>query len=379
MERAEKKLREAMFFLPKMRESEGLAVGNEPEEFDYYLSAFLSAARSVTMALDHEYKTFKPAWFPKWLADERNEKEAKLHVFLTADRNREVHRYGSRRDEQSTELHMSSGQVYEHPRGGRTEVLGPPGMARAATLYLPEYYFVIDGAQRKVTDVAQEYVGVLKRLLADFRADHTAGVTPNRSAMGDFNDWLDACGWSGLQLAFRRPHDGLERVHLNLLLVARAQFAVDRSYERLQDAAAIDGIEGTLLQFLDAHAFLVSADLFWRALKDLDAKVDPKAFPPLREALDRNESTRTELTKARNHIVHVTERVREGRDPKRGPPAMSKEVFRQAMGLIDGTKIRFGDESFDLADQLHAVVDVRDSVARELGGTLTPSFTVTTT
>lgn len=50
VERTRSKFDEAQFFLERMKESRGT------EEFQYYLSAFLSAARAVTWVLDKEYK-----------------------------------------------------------------------------------------------------------------------------------------------------------------------------------------------------------------------------------------------------------------------------------------------------------------------------------
>lgn len=61
----QKKLREAKFFLGCLRKRDRVAPP-EREEFEFYLSAFLSAARSVTFALENEeaenYKKWKGAW-----------------------------------------------------------------------------------------------------------------------------------------------------------------------------------------------------------------------------------------------------------------------------------------------------------------------------
>ena len=46
LDRIEKKLREADFFLNKMREQERSAFGDR-EPFDFYLSAFLSAGMTI--------------------------------------------------------------------------------------------------------------------------------------------------------------------------------------------------------------------------------------------------------------------------------------------------------------------------------------------
>ena len=66
IEATKKKLREAIFFFDALSEESGQAVRNDPEIFSYYLSAFLSAARSVTFALQWEEKEKYDKWFPEW-------------------------------------------------------------------------------------------------------------------------------------------------------------------------------------------------------------------------------------------------------------------------------------------------------------------------
>ena len=61
-----KKLREAKFFLQLLEQASQAFVLNDPESFEFYLSAFLSAARSVTFVLQHEEKEKYDAWFPDW-------------------------------------------------------------------------------------------------------------------------------------------------------------------------------------------------------------------------------------------------------------------------------------------------------------------------
>ena len=65
------------------------------EPFDFFLSAFLSSARSVTYTLEHEndqYKSWRAAWDAKYPA------EAELIKYMANDRAAEVHRGGSSRD-----------------------------------------------------------------------------------------------------------------------------------------------------------------------------------------------------------------------------------------------------------------------------------------
>lgn len=63
---ARTKFREAQYFLAGMRERDGVARLDRMEEFGYYLSAFLSAARSVSFVLRKEnpehYESLRDAW-----------------------------------------------------------------------------------------------------------------------------------------------------------------------------------------------------------------------------------------------------------------------------------------------------------------------------
>ena len=54
IEATQKKLREARFFVRLLNQVSQEAVRNEPEAFEFYLSAFLLAARSTTFALQYE-------------------------------------------------------------------------------------------------------------------------------------------------------------------------------------------------------------------------------------------------------------------------------------------------------------------------------------
>jgi len=60
LETVEKKLREAESCLTQMREQETRAFGDK-EPFDFHLSAFLNAGRTVDYRLRHEHSaTYKP-------------------------------------------------------------------------------------------------------------------------------------------------------------------------------------------------------------------------------------------------------------------------------------------------------------------------------
>ncbi len=86
IEATQKKLREAKFFLRLLSQTTQKVIGIEPEAFESYLSAFLSAARSVTFALQYEEKENYDAWFPTWFSN-RSEDDKQLLHFLKEQRN----------------------------------------------------------------------------------------------------------------------------------------------------------------------------------------------------------------------------------------------------------------------------------------------------
>jgi hypothetical protein len=85
----QRKLRESEFFIIKMEDRAAQPIGNY-EEFDFYLSAFLSATRSITDQLSRNHK----AWFARWRAS-RNERENRLIDFMCKQRIAEVHFSGA--------------------------------------------------------------------------------------------------------------------------------------------------------------------------------------------------------------------------------------------------------------------------------------------
>src|SRR4051794_21589979 len=94
---AEKKWREAEYFLGKLSERSQQAFG-EQEELDYLLSAFLGATRSVDYRLRHQNKGDFKAFYAAWEAGLSAQDRA-LIKFMVDDRNLEVHEGGSGRAE----------------------------------------------------------------------------------------------------------------------------------------------------------------------------------------------------------------------------------------------------------------------------------------
>jgi hypothetical protein len=181
IEAVEKKLREARFFLDKMIEHEQKAF-NDKEPFDYYLSAFLNAGRTVGNRLRHEHKAmhqrcrkhWREAIYLRWRDDWEatlTQPQRDLITFMINDRDVEVHEAGST----SRVVKIENGKLGpgDHTfAGGTMYVAGPSDIFPLATIPAPAYYFTIDGAERKATEACGEYLGLLRQMVAKFKADH---------------------------------------------------------------------------------------------------------------------------------------------------------------------------------------------------------------
>lgn len=171
VEATQKKLREAKFFYRLLHEASLEAVRYEPETFEYYLNAFLSAARSVTFALQCEEKDKYDAWFPTWFGY-RSEQERQLLNFLKEQRN-----YAEKRGGAEVNVVWEYIPVTEvrtdnrgHPAYG-FHWLGPPGTP-PPRVGIPIHSFELSGDQQKVTSACKRYVDILDGLVRDFIQAH---------------------------------------------------------------------------------------------------------------------------------------------------------------------------------------------------------------
>jgi hypothetical protein len=170
--RVHKKIAEARFFLGKMTEQEARIIGDK-EPFDYSLSAFLNAVRTVDYRLRYEQgATYKP-WRTAWEA-RLNPQQLALVKFIHDDRAEEVHASGSNRNvgEEGVRFGIGTHDV----DGGTLTIGGIPrtlsGIDPAAVLYRPTYSFTIDGTDRKVTEVCGTHLALLQQMVAEFEAAH---------------------------------------------------------------------------------------------------------------------------------------------------------------------------------------------------------------
>jgi hypothetical protein len=162
----QKKLREARFFLRMMCEQELRAFGDK-EPFDFFLSAFLSAARSVDYRLRHEQSALYPPWRKTWNTT-ITAAEDRLMEFMAQDRASEVHEGGSRRVEQQTSIPVFG--TYSDPSG--TAIVSAPPGTPPAKIIKPVYVYTIDGDERRATEACADFLTLLERMAGEFRAAH---------------------------------------------------------------------------------------------------------------------------------------------------------------------------------------------------------------
>lgn len=194
LNRVNKKLNEAKFFLDKLKKQETKG-GKYPERFDSYLSAFLTAAKSVDELFLYEVNREAPGqrstysiWHREWkvrcnLADT----ERRLIEFMERDRNIEVHTSGSRRAFKTTmkRLPMDWGNFSQKPgvknyvsyhwKGTkiRERIIGEP---KSVKILKEKYYFTIDGSEHSVIQASTKYVKLRARMLKQFGADYPQTV-----------------------------------------------------------------------------------------------------------------------------------------------------------------------------------------------------------
>jgi hypothetical protein len=169
VENVERKLREARFFLDEMFKQEHGVFGRK-EHFEFYLSAFLNAGRTVDYRLRHEQGATYPKWRTAWDATLTQE-QRDLIKFMVDERIAEVHASGGSTPLVKTMIWKLKAGTYRL-LGATHTIVGPPG-ATLASVPVPAYCFTVDGTDRKVTEACEEYLALLERMVAKFKADHT--------------------------------------------------------------------------------------------------------------------------------------------------------------------------------------------------------------
>lgn len=170
IEAAKDKLEEALFFLGHLQDymAEQAQPRKPPREISfYYLSAFLSAAKSVTSIVERDDE----AWFRSWKA-QLTETEDALKKLATDMRNDTVHEGRLRTTPRSEEVPIPmSPDPYQGNIARRAHALhlrqqGGPWTMREV------HYVEFQGTAREVVSVCEQYVQLLAKLIKDFEDKH---------------------------------------------------------------------------------------------------------------------------------------------------------------------------------------------------------------
>lgn len=173
---AEEKLREAEYFLGQMK-----ANTQDPDAFRWNLSAFLSAARSVTFYLQKEFRGNPDfdSWYPEKQALLAADTEAKyfdearvssIHVRAVSPRKTvDVRMYES--------VGVSESFRFELIREGRVVATGeshsppsPPPQPKPTEVEISYFFADFPGGEKEVLQACEEHVTKLRDLLEDWSA-----------------------------------------------------------------------------------------------------------------------------------------------------------------------------------------------------------------
>lgn len=163
------KLNEAAFFFDHLAHNEKRVRKNVPEASEYFLSAFLSAARSVTLYLQVEQKARYDAWSPEWLKA-LSDDERQLLKHHNEQRRLAIHRLGPEIEAAITQVPLGFMAKFDHPEFGSgrffgtasTQLGGSPATIGRQTLSFKMPHDV------DVTASCSRYLILLRRLIADF-------------------------------------------------------------------------------------------------------------------------------------------------------------------------------------------------------------------
>lgn len=160
-----KKVREAAFFLGKMRDSDR-DERLDKEDFDFFVSAFLSAARTVILALPSTLVGLKSPW---WKGLPKNDRE--LYEDLKTLRDDEIHVGYADRAETIEHEPVSEVQARRStPRSPHTFVLSPYAFDAEATIGVKRHWFNIDGKNVPAVELCERGLALLKATIAGFVA-----------------------------------------------------------------------------------------------------------------------------------------------------------------------------------------------------------------
>jgi hypothetical protein len=165
IEATQKKLAEARFFLGHMREEANKPNRQNPDAFDHYLSAFISAARSVLWVLHHERKeeweNFEPGWKSRLTGD-----ESKLLKFTNEQRIESVKKKGASTTVEFVMVPMI--RLHGH-RSVPAHLAQFGGLFEAGNkIGVPVHHFDVEGTKTEVIELCNRYLRFLEKTIEEF-------------------------------------------------------------------------------------------------------------------------------------------------------------------------------------------------------------------
>lgn len=171
LEVTQEKLREAAFFLRRLTKAGNTQVGEEAEAFPYYFSAFLSAGRSVTFALQAEEKDKYDAWFPGWFGRQTEEVRA-LFNFMKGQRNQVLKRGRADVTYSLEFIPIVKALPAERRQALAFQWFGTPGVPLPA-IGRRVRHFRLSGTRSEVSNTCARYFKMLESLVDDFLRAHS--------------------------------------------------------------------------------------------------------------------------------------------------------------------------------------------------------------
>jgi len=167
---ARKKLREAAFFLGEMRKREGSSRLDREEEFGYCLSAFLSAARSISFVLKKENSLTYDAQRDSWLWS--LEGSTRLIVDFMRDQRNAALKEGTDAAGQNVEHVPAAMAIEPHSRSPIPVpvIISPWSFAEGATIGVARYVLTLGGVERPAVEACRDYLAALELLVTRFEA-----------------------------------------------------------------------------------------------------------------------------------------------------------------------------------------------------------------
>jgi hypothetical protein len=167
LDRTDKKLREAEFFLDHLIAENSLVPNRHPEAADFYLSGFLTAARSVMFILrienPDEYELRSRNWFARLPVEDRD-----LVDFLANQRN-------NAQKEGATDGTFTNESLIEFMQdvcGWGVNILVADGVVGTPQLpFTQSETRVVDRPDTSIDVGCRTYLGLLKLLVAEFERE----------------------------------------------------------------------------------------------------------------------------------------------------------------------------------------------------------------